>query len=69
MIFNYKHREIDSIIECELDYLPADPENGYMHDSMELISATINLIDILPIMCDSVIKEIQNLALTSEEVI
>jgi hypothetical protein len=49
-----------------LDYYPADPENGYMHDSMELVSATVKGVDILAVMCDSVIKEIQDMAMNKD---
>jgi hypothetical protein len=57
---------VSKIIQCELDYYPADPDNGYMHDSMELVSATVKGVDILAVMCDSVIKEIQDIALNKE---
>ena len=66
MIFNYQHRHVSKIIQCELDYLPADPDNGYMDDSMELVSATVKGVDILAVMCDSVIKEIQDMALNKD---
>jgi hypothetical protein len=66
MIFNYQHRHVSKIIQCELDYQPADPDNGYMDDSMELVSATVKGVDILAVMCDSVIKEIQDMALNKE---
>jgi hypothetical protein len=49
-----------------LDYYPADPENGFMDDSMELVSATVKGVDILAVMCDSVIKEIQDMALNKD---
>jgi hypothetical protein len=49
-----------------LDYQPADPDNGYMNDSMELVSATVKGVDILAVMCDSVIKEIQDMALNKD---
>ena len=66
MIFNYQHRHVSKIIQCELDYQPADPDNGYMDDSMELVSATVKGVDILAVMCDSVIKEIQDMALNKD---
>lgn len=66
MIFNYQHKHVSKIIQCELDYYPADPDNGYMHDSMELTSATVKGVDILAVMCDSVIKEIQDMALNKD---
>ena len=66
MIFNYQHKDVSKIIQCELDYYPADPDNGYMHDSMELVSATVKGVDILAVICDSVIKEIQDMALNRE---
>ena len=66
MIFNYQHRHVSKIIQCELDYQPADPDNGYMNDSMELVSATVKGVDILAVMCDSVIKEIQEMALNKD---
>jgi hypothetical protein len=49
-----------------LDYQPADPDNGYMDDSMELVSATVKGVDILAVMCDSFIKEIQEMALNKD---
>lgn len=66
MIFNYQHKHVEKIIQCELDYYTADPENGYMHDSMELVSATVKGVDILAVMCDSVIKEIQDMAMNKD---
>ena len=66
MIFNYQHKHVEKIIQCELDYYPADPENGYVHDSMELVSATVKGVDILAVMCDSVIKEIQDMAMNKD---
>jgi hypothetical protein len=66
MILNYQHKDVSQIIQCELDYYAADPDNGYMHDSMELVSATVKGVDILAVMCDSVIKEIQDMALNKE---
>jgi len=66
MIFNYQHRHVSKIIQCELDYQPADPDNGYMDDSMELVSATVKGVDILAVMCNSVIKEIQEMALNKD---
>ena len=66
MIFNYQHKHVEKIIQCELDHYPADPENGYMHDSMELVSATVKGVDILAVMCDSVIKEIQDMAMNKD---
>ena len=66
MIFNYQHKHVEKIIQCELDYYPADPENGYTHDSMELVSATVKGVDILAVMCDSVIKEIQDMAMNKD---
>lgn len=66
MIFNYQHRHVSKIIQCELDYQPADPDNGYMDDSMELVSATVKGVDILAVMCDSFIKEIQEMALNKD---
>lgn len=66
MIFNYQHKDVSKIIQCELDYYPADSDNGYMHDSMELTSATVKGVDILAVMCDSVIKEIQDMALNKD---
>jgi hypothetical protein len=66
MILNYQHKDVNKIIQCELDYYPADPENGFMDDSMELVSATVKGVDILAVMCDSVIKEIQDMALNKD---
>ena len=68
MIFHYQHQYLDEIIECELDYYPADPENGYMHDSMELSSAKVKGMDIIHVLCESIVREIEKLALNKDAI-
>jgi hypothetical protein len=68
MIFNYKHKYLDEIIECELDYFPADPENGYLTEWMELSSAKVKGVDILDVMCESIVREIEKLALNKDAI-
>jgi len=66
MIFNYQHPYLDEIIECELDYYPADPENGFLTHWMELSSAKVKDVDIIHVLCDSIIQEIQEMALNKD---
>ena len=68
MIFNYKHRHLDEIIECELDYYPADPENGFLTHWMELSSAKVKDVDIIHVLCGSIVREIQELALNKDAI-
>ena len=67
MFINYKHADIDDIIECELDFYPEEPEVGFMVSSFELVSAKIKGVDISPILCDSVVDKIKKLAFASKE--
>lgn len=62
MLLNYDHSEIDAIIECELEYQPADPENIYWGEDFELVSAKINGVDIAPILNAFVIAQIKEQA-------
>ncbi len=66
MIFNYQHPYLDEIIECELDYYPADPENGFLTHWMELSSAKVKGVDIIHVLCGSIVREIQELALNKD---
>ena len=67
MFINYKHSDIDDIIECELDFYPEEPEVGFMVSSFELVSAKIKGVDISPILCDSVVSKIKKQALASKD--
>jgi hypothetical protein len=67
MLINYKHSEIDEIIECELDFYPDEPEVGFMVISFELVSAKIKGVDISPILHESIIDHIVRLAIASKE--
>ena len=68
MIFNYEHKYLDEIIECDLTYYPADPENGYLTEWMELESAKVKGVDIIHVLCDSIIQEIQKMALNKDAI-
>lgn len=64
MFINYKHPNIDEIIECELDYYKSELEVGFMFDSFELVSAKIKDVDISSILAESVVNEIKKQAST-----
>lgn len=68
MLFNYQHPYLDEIIECELEYYHADPENGYLTEWMELESAKVKGVDIIHVLCESIVREIEKLALNKDAI-
>lgn len=67
MFINYKHADIDDIIECELDFYPQEPEVGFMVSSFELVSAKIKGVDISSILHESIVDHIVKMAIASKE--
>lgn len=66
MILNYQHHEVELPIECELEFQPADHENGINDDDFEIVSAKIKDVDISGVLSRQVINEIKQMAFESK---